>query len=404
MAFAQLADEDLMQLVRRGDAQAFEVVYDRHATAAFSLAYRMTGTRNTAEDVVQEAFLSLWRSGARYDRTRGSVRTWVLGIVHNRAIDALRRSMVHDRRRASDEGIEERFEARERTDVEAARRDEARDVRQALGTLPAEQCKVIELAYFGGFTHSEIASHARHAHRDREGPHAPRPREAARPARRPGGGDVMSACAHRDDVGSYVLRALPDDEHERFEAHLATCEDCRREVAELQVAADTLPLAAVQVAPPPELRDRIMAIVRSEAELLNAAEARADEPRRDAGRQARRGAGGAGRLSLRPLPAALAAAPSSPPAWSAASCSSGGHDTQHRAPATVQHRLGPGARASLQLSDDATKLEVRRMPPPPAARSTRCGSSARTRTRRPRRRSSAPTPTAAPTSRSSAGA
>ena len=86
----------------------------------------MTGTRNVAEDVVQEAFLSLWRSGARYDRTRGSVRTWVLGIVHNRAIDALRRSMVHDRRRASDEGIEERLESSERTDVEAARRDEAK--------------------------------------------------------------------------------------------------------------------------------------------------------------------------------------------------------------------------------------------------------------------------------------
>ena len=158
MGLVHLADEDLMQLVRRGDAAAFEMVYDRHATAAFSLAYRMTGTRNAAEDVVQEAFLSLWRSGARYDRARGSVRTWVLGIVHNRAIDALRRSMVHDRRRASDEGIEERFEARERTDVEAARRDEARDVRQALETLPPEQLKVIELAYFGGFTHSEIAA------------------------------------------------------------------------------------------------------------------------------------------------------------------------------------------------------------------------------------------------------
>ena len=106
MSLSALADEDLMQLVRRGDTLAFEVVYERHATAAFSLAFRMTGTRNVAEDVVQEAFLSLWRSGARYDRTRGSVRTWVLGIVHNRAIDALRRSMVHDRRRASDEGIE----------------------------------------------------------------------------------------------------------------------------------------------------------------------------------------------------------------------------------------------------------------------------------------------------------
>ncbi len=153
-----LADEDLMQLVRRGEAVAFEIVYERHATAAFSLAYRMVGSRSRAEDVVQEAFLSLWRSNARYDRSRGSVRTWVLGIVHNRAIDALRRSVTHDRRRASDEGLEERFEAPERTEVEVARRDEAREVREALTTLPPEQCKVIELAYFGGFTHTEIAT------------------------------------------------------------------------------------------------------------------------------------------------------------------------------------------------------------------------------------------------------
>jgi RNA polymerase sigma-70 factor (ECF subfamily) len=118
----------------------------------------MCGTRAAAEDVVQEAFLSLWRSGARYDRARGSVRTWVLGIVHNRAIDALRRSVVHDRRRASDEGLEERFEARERTDVEVARLHEAQEIRQVLLTLPPEQCRVIELAYFGGFTHTEIAS------------------------------------------------------------------------------------------------------------------------------------------------------------------------------------------------------------------------------------------------------
>ena len=71
-----------MQLVRRGSAAAFEVVYDRHADAAFSLAYRICGQRSLAEDVVQEACLSLWRSGARYDRSRGSVRTWLLGIVH----------------------------------------------------------------------------------------------------------------------------------------------------------------------------------------------------------------------------------------------------------------------------------------------------------------------------------
>jgi RNA polymerase sigma-70 factor, ECF subfamily len=152
-----LADEDVMQLVRRGDARAFEVVYERHSAAAFSLAYRMMGTRSGAEDVTQDAFLSLWRSGARYDRARGSVRTWVLGIVHHRAIDALRRATVHDKRRAGDEGIEERFEARERTDVEAARREESGTVRGALRSLPSDQSQVIELAYFGGFTHTEIA-------------------------------------------------------------------------------------------------------------------------------------------------------------------------------------------------------------------------------------------------------
>jgi RNA polymerase sigma-70 factor, ECF subfamily len=152
-----LADEDVMQLVRRGDARAFEVIYERHSAAAFSLAYRMMGMRAGAEDVTQEAFLSMWRSGARYDRARGSVRTWVLGIVHHRAIDALRRATVHDRRRAGDEGIEERLEARERTDVEVARREEAGAVRGALATLPPDQVQVLELAYFGGFTHTEIA-------------------------------------------------------------------------------------------------------------------------------------------------------------------------------------------------------------------------------------------------------
>jgi len=128
-ALRELADEDLMQLINRGEARAFEIVYDRHASAAFSLAYRMVGKRATAEEVVQEAFLAMWRANARYDRTRGSVRTWILGIVHNRAIDALRRGNVHDRRRASDEGIEERFASEERTEVEVARRDEAHEVR-----------------------------------------------------------------------------------------------------------------------------------------------------------------------------------------------------------------------------------------------------------------------------------
>jgi RNA polymerase sigma-70 factor (ECF subfamily) len=152
-----LADEELMSLVEQGRAEAFEIVYDRHSSAAFSLAYRICGTRSSAEDATQEAFLSIWRGGGRYLRERGSVRTWVLGIVHHRSIDSLRRNLVHDRRRASDEGLDERFASRELTEVEAVRRDEARKVRAALDELPPEQCRVIELAYFGGFTHTEIA-------------------------------------------------------------------------------------------------------------------------------------------------------------------------------------------------------------------------------------------------------
>ena len=109
-----LADEEVMQLVQGGNPRAFELLYDRHGGAAFSLAYRMVGDRVTAEDITQEAFLSIWRSRLRYDHARGSVRAWVLGIVHHRAIDALRRGPVHERRRASAEGIEERHEAPER--------------------------------------------------------------------------------------------------------------------------------------------------------------------------------------------------------------------------------------------------------------------------------------------------
>jgi RNA polymerase sigma-70 factor (ECF subfamily) len=152
-----LADEELMELVRDGDAPAFTVVFDRHGSAAFSLAYRMCGQRARAEDVVQEAFLSLWRSGARYDPARGSVRSWILGAVHNRAIDAFRRGVAKEGQDVGDEQLAAQLPAAERTDAQVERRDEARLVRGALLELPPDQRQVIELAYFGGFTHSEIA-------------------------------------------------------------------------------------------------------------------------------------------------------------------------------------------------------------------------------------------------------
>jgi RNA polymerase sigma-70 factor, ECF subfamily len=154
----RLADEELMPLIADRDPEAFAVYYDRHGGAAYSLAYRIVGDRNAAEDVTQEAFISIWRSGARFDRTRGSVRAWTLGIVRNRAIDALRRSAGRAPKLTfDDEAVLEQEPAPESTEEEALRRRESDELRGVLRELPDDQSKVIQLAYFGGFTHSEIA-------------------------------------------------------------------------------------------------------------------------------------------------------------------------------------------------------------------------------------------------------
>jgi RNA polymerase sigma-70 factor (ECF subfamily) len=146
-----------MARVTEGDSAAFAVIYDRHGGVAYSLAYRMCGRAQAAEDVVQEAFLSAWRRASSYDPARGSLRTWLLGIVHHRAVDALRKTGGDARRRVDIPVEELDFDADIRVDGEVIERDRARFVRGAMDELPAEQRKVIELAYFGGFTHTEIA-------------------------------------------------------------------------------------------------------------------------------------------------------------------------------------------------------------------------------------------------------
>jgi RNA polymerase sigma-70 factor (ECF subfamily) len=154
----RLADEELMPLIGEKDPEAFEVFYDRHGGVAYSLAYRIVGEKAAAEDVTQEAFISIWRSGARFDRARGSVRSWMLSIVRNRAIDALRsRAGKAPKLTFDDDAVLEQRPSEELTDDEAMRRETAGEIRGALGELPGEQSKVIELAYFGGFSQSEIS-------------------------------------------------------------------------------------------------------------------------------------------------------------------------------------------------------------------------------------------------------
>jgi RNA polymerase sigma-70 factor, ECF subfamily len=150
------ADEDLMPLIEVGDAEAFAALYDRHGRMAYTLAYRMMGEKQGAEDVVQEAFIKVWRSAGGYRVGRGSVRTWILSIVHNRGIDHLR---SHARRGRMQDKVEASAPTSEPSEAfaETWRNSQRDQVREALNTLPQEQLKILELAYFSGYTHVEIA-------------------------------------------------------------------------------------------------------------------------------------------------------------------------------------------------------------------------------------------------------
>jgi RNA polymerase sigma-70 factor (ECF subfamily) len=152
-----IADEDLISLVHQArDPRAFATLYDRHGRAAYSLAYRMMGERQAAEDLVQEAFLKLWRAAGSYRPERGSVRSWLLTIVHNGAIDQLRSSASRRRMQEKVEASAPQFQPNEAFS-ESWRNAQREQIREALKTLPQEQLKVLELAYFGGYTRAEIA-------------------------------------------------------------------------------------------------------------------------------------------------------------------------------------------------------------------------------------------------------
>ena len=151
-----LADEDLISLVESGDAEALSTLYDRHSHAAFSLAYRMMTGRQAAEDLAQDAFLKVWRSAGGYRVGRGSVRTWILSIVHNRGIDQIRSHASRRRMQDKVEASAPKYEPSEAFSAtwKNSRRDQ---VREGLNTLPQEQLKILELAYFSGYKHVEIA-------------------------------------------------------------------------------------------------------------------------------------------------------------------------------------------------------------------------------------------------------
>lgn len=154
-----LDDEQLMwRVAQGGDALAFAVLYERHLGPALRLATQMCSRYALAEEVVQEAFLSVWRNRARYDARRGSVRAWLLWTVRNRALDVLRQSTPCEPLPSTDLLADGGLWAQESTDGLASRREDTRRVLSALEELPPDQSAVIALAYYGGYSHSEIAS------------------------------------------------------------------------------------------------------------------------------------------------------------------------------------------------------------------------------------------------------
>jgi RNA polymerase sigma-70 factor, ECF subfamily len=152
-------DEELLLRVEGGDDRAFRELFARYAAVAHALAFRLVRQAQVAEEIVQEAFLAVWRNPERYDRTRGSVRAWLLGTVHHRAVDAVRREQAQRRRAEQAASLGPAVEDDPVDDVLAAI-DLPRDrrlVRHALTELPVEQRNVIRAMYFDGLSQSQIA-------------------------------------------------------------------------------------------------------------------------------------------------------------------------------------------------------------------------------------------------------
>jgi RNA polymerase sigma-70 factor, ECF subfamily len=158
--YLHLADEDLMVLVKGGDANAFAAIYQRNCRLAYSVAHKLTGEKQAAEDLTQDAFIKVWRSADRYRPERGSISTWVLSVVRNQGIDLLRAKAT---RRRTQEKVEASAPRYEPSEAFALAWHDARlgRVREALDALPHVQQQVLELAHFSNLTHLEIAERLR---------------------------------------------------------------------------------------------------------------------------------------------------------------------------------------------------------------------------------------------------
>jgi RNA polymerase sigma factor (sigma-70 family) len=152
-------DRDLMSRLRGGDEDAFRGLFHRYGPSAKALAQRVVRQSHLAEEIVQEAFMAVWRDPDAYDDERGSVKSWLMGMVHHRAVDLVRREEAHRRRAeaAIPQAMEEQADHADDVVQQLGLPEERRIVRAALADLPQEQRDVLERMYFGGLSQSQIA-------------------------------------------------------------------------------------------------------------------------------------------------------------------------------------------------------------------------------------------------------
>ena len=152
-----LADTDLVAQLAAGSHEALAELYDRYGRLAYSVALRVLGDPGRAEDAVQEAFLKIWNHASSFDARRGSLRTWLLTSVRNRSIDYLRGRGAHERQELELQPALPEVAPRSDPWREVSLSLERSAVREAMSNLPAEQRQAVELAYFAGYSHREIA-------------------------------------------------------------------------------------------------------------------------------------------------------------------------------------------------------------------------------------------------------
>ena len=247
---------------RADDEDALAELYDRVGRTAYGLALRVLRDERHAEDAVQEAFLQVWRSAATFRPERAKASTWILTLVHRRAVDLVRREQRRQAEPLTDDAAGVAVEA-EQTDEAAWLRFERERVQTALKRLPDLQRETLELAYYGGFSQSELAERLGvplGTIKSRMFAGLARLRELLDESRT---GRVMETGIHELTAG-YALDALDPEERSAYEAHLAGCEQCRQELSSFWETTEALAVAASGPAPSPALRERILADVRAE--------------------------------------------------------------------------------------------------------------------------------------------